>query len=266
MSEPRPWHRLFGLSWTDFCDGSALDVNPEKDLSVRQQFVDLLLIRRGPGPLPAPLPDGFEDLGEFNVVTFNSHQEPLDGWALCEAVGHYVNARKQCSPSLKNLLPESAFRLYAVCVRFPHNLAQQVALARLRDGVYELPLVARRIRIIVVQELPQQEQNAMLLLFSAQEKQVHYGRQHYKPRTGEMTTLFYDLLKIYSEDPEMSEALKEYARTRLKELLKEVPPEDRLEGLSAEQVVQGLNSEQKRAVMEELQRQMRPNGTSTKPE
>jgi len=177
---------LFGLSWTDFCEGTALDVNPEKDLSVKQQFVDLL-IRQGPGPLP--LPDGFDNLGQSNVVTFKSHQEALDGWALCETIGHYVNARKQCSPSLKKLLPESAFRLYAVCVRFPHNLAQEVPLTRLREGVYEVPLVNQRIRIIVIQELPLEEQNALLLLFSSRVEQVQYAREHYKPRTTEMTTL-----------------------------------------------------------------------------
>jgi len=63
MSELRPWHRLFGLTWTDFCDGSALDVKPEVDLSVHQQFLDLLLIRQGSGSLPQPLPDGFDNLG-----------------------------------------------------------------------------------------------------------------------------------------------------------------------------------------------------------
>ena len=161
MSEQRPLHRLFGLSWTDFCDHSALNVTPEKDLSVRQQFLDLLLSRQGPGPLPQPLPDGFDDLGDYNVVTFKSHQEALDGFALCELVCHYVNTRKQCSPSLKNLLAEGSFRLYAVCVRYPHNLAQQIGLTRLRAGVYEVPLLSKRIRLIVVQELPHEQQNAL---------------------------------------------------------------------------------------------------------
>src|SRR5208283_4786297 len=63
MSEQQPLHRLFGLSWQDFCEGTALNVTPEMDLSVKQQFVDLVLSRSGPGPMPHPLPDGFEDLG-----------------------------------------------------------------------------------------------------------------------------------------------------------------------------------------------------------
>src|SRR2546423_1462664 len=143
MSEQQPLHRQFGLAWTDFCEGSALGVEREMDLSVKQQFVDLVLTRQGTGPLPQPLPDGFDDLAGHNVVTFKSHREALDGWALCELIGHYVNHRKQCSPARQNLLPESDFRLYAVCVRYPHNLAQEVTLTRLRDGVYEVPALGR---------------------------------------------------------------------------------------------------------------------------
>jgi hypothetical protein len=135
MSEQRPLHRQFGLSWHDFCEGTAFAVTPELDLSVKQQFLDLVVSRTGPGPLPQPLPDGFEDFADHNLITFKSHHEALDGWALCEVVGHYVNHRKQCSPSLKDLLPETDFRLYAVCMRFPHNLAQQIPLTKVREGV-----------------------------------------------------------------------------------------------------------------------------------
>src|SRR5213080_4306652 len=101
MSEPRPLHRLFGLSWIDFFDGTAVDVETEMDLSVKQQFIDVALIRHGTGPLPRALPDGFEDLAAHNLLTFKSHQEALDDWTLCELLGHYVNYRKQSSPSFQ---------------------------------------------------------------------------------------------------------------------------------------------------------------------
>src|SRR5258708_2371521 len=115
MSEPRPLHRLFGLSWIDFFQGTPIGVETELDLSLKQQFVDVVLIRKGPGPIPRRLPDGFEELAPHNLVTFKSHQETLDAWALCELVGHFVNYRKQCSPSFHDLLPEADFRLFAVC-------------------------------------------------------------------------------------------------------------------------------------------------------
>src|SRR3954447_2368553 len=138
MSEPRPLHRLFGLSWIDFFQGTPIAVETELDLSLKQQFIDLVLIRKGPGPLPRLLPDGFEDLAAHNLLTFKSHQEALDAWALWELVGHFVNYRKQASLSLHDLLPVDEFRLFAVCARWPQNLAQQVTLATLRPGVYEV--------------------------------------------------------------------------------------------------------------------------------
>jgi hypothetical protein len=36
------WHRLFGLSWIDFFQDSPIDVETEIDLSLKQQFIDLI--------------------------------------------------------------------------------------------------------------------------------------------------------------------------------------------------------------------------------
>src|SRR5947209_19589542 len=116
MSEPRPWHRLFGLSLVDFFRGMPITVELEKDLSLKQQLLDVVLIRKGTAPLACRLPDGFEDMAAHNLVTFKSYQEALDRWALNELIGHYVNCRKQASPSMKDLLREADFRLFAVSV------------------------------------------------------------------------------------------------------------------------------------------------------
>src|SRR4051812_28910235 len=133
MSEPRPWHRLFGLSLMDFFRGTPVRVELEKDLSLKQQLLDVVLLRTGAAPLTRRLPDGFEVLAPHNLVSFKSYQEALDGWALLELLGHYVNYRKQVSPTMQDLLPEEQFRLFAVSVRYPQGLAQQVALAPLRQ-------------------------------------------------------------------------------------------------------------------------------------
>jgi hypothetical protein len=116
----------------------------------------------------------------------------------------------------------------------------------------------------------------LLHLFSTQVQQVRYARENYKPRTQDLTTLFYQLIKVYYEDPKMSKALKDYARETIKELLKVVPAEERLEGIpmekllekipqqkrlegmSAEEVVQALSPEQKK-VLETLLRQPKTN-------
>ena len=262
MSELRPLHRLFGLSWIDFFQGTTVAVETEMDLSLKQQFIDLVLIRKGPEPLPRPLPDGFEDTAAHNLVTFKSHREALDPWALWELVGHFVNYRKQASPSKDDLLPEADFRLFAVCARFPNNLAQQVALESLQAGVYEVQGLGLRVRVVVVGQLPLLEHNAMLHLFSAREELLRYGREHYRPHSKETSTLLYDLFKEYSEEPDMPDKLKEYVRESLDKLLASLPPEERLKGLSAEEVARALPPE----TLQALARLLKANGHSAAPD
>jgi hypothetical protein len=271
MSDPRPLHRLFGLSWIDFFRGTSVAVETEMDLSLKQQFVDIVLTREGPEALPHPLPDGFEDLAAHNLLTFKSHQEALDPWALWELIGHFVNYRKQASPSLQDLLPLDDFRLFAVCARYPQNLEQQVSLINLRGGVYDLRELALRIRIIVVNQLPQEEHNAMLHLFSAREDLLRYGQAHYRPYSQETSTLLYELLKAYSEDPNMPDKLQEFVRQSIDKLLDSLPAdelrkrlsaEERLKGLSAEEVLRALPPE----TLEALARQLKANDPSPKPQ
>src|SRR6266550_1420255 len=56
----RDWHRLFGLLLTDFFTGSPFTVEVERDLSQQQQFLDVLLVRRGRGRFAGHLPDGLD--------------------------------------------------------------------------------------------------------------------------------------------------------------------------------------------------------------
>ena len=95
------WHRLFGLLLTDYFTGSPFVVELEKDLSLKQQFLDVVILRKGKGRFAGRLPDGLDDLAAHNLLTFKSHQEALDDWALKELTGHYVSYRKQVSPSMQ---------------------------------------------------------------------------------------------------------------------------------------------------------------------
>src|SRR5262249_30692675 len=98
MDEQRPWHRYFVLSLMDFFENMPVTVEPEKDLSVKKQLLDALLVCKDPAKLSCRLPDGFENLGRYNLVTFKSYQEKLSVWALLELGSQYVNLRKQVSP------------------------------------------------------------------------------------------------------------------------------------------------------------------------
>lgn len=54
----RDWHRLFGLLLTDFFSGSPYIVDVERDLSVQQQYIDVVVVRRRRGRFMGSLPDG----------------------------------------------------------------------------------------------------------------------------------------------------------------------------------------------------------------
>src|SRR3954453_20661268 len=86
----RDWHRLFGLLLTDFFTGSPFVVEVERDLSQQQQLLDVVIVRRGRGKFAGALPDVLGDLAEHNLITFKSHREALDDWALRELLAHYV--------------------------------------------------------------------------------------------------------------------------------------------------------------------------------
>jgi hypothetical protein len=183
------WHRLFGLLLTDFFTGSPYVVGVERDLSEQQQLLDVLILRKGKGRLTQRLPDGLDDLVEHNLVTFESYREPLDDWALKELIGHYVAYRKLASRSPTDLLPEERFRLYAVCSRYPHNLAAAVELAAAGPGVYQCRFGTDVVRIVVVRQLAEQPHNAPLFLFSGSPAQVAYGASHYRQRSDWTSTL-----------------------------------------------------------------------------
>src|SRR5689334_8416638 len=123
-----PWHRWFGLAWMDLFYETAVTVEPEKDTSVQQQRLDVLVLRPGPVPADRPLPDGFDDMASHNLITFKSHHEALDEWAVFELASHFVAYRKFASPSTGDLLPWHDFRLYAVSVRSPQGLASRVPI------------------------------------------------------------------------------------------------------------------------------------------
>lgn len=231
------WHRLFGLLLTDFFAGSPFIVELEKDLSIKKQLLDVVILRKRHGRFLGRLPDGFDDLANHNLITFKSHHEALDDWALKELTGHYVNYRKQVSPARGALLPEAEFRLYAVCSRYPHNLAAAVPWSVVQDGVYEYCRGTDVVRIIVAHELPRTENNALLHLLSAAPDQVRYGVEHYAQRSTDTSTVLGQLFEGYQrEGLKMSYTMEDFRRDYVKEHLKDLTLEERLEGLSANQI------------------------------
>jgi hypothetical protein len=232
--ELRDWHRLFGLLLTDFFTGSQFIVEVERDLSMQQQLLDVIIVRRGRGEFAGTLPDGLAELADHNLITFKSHHETLDAWAMKELVGHSVAYRKLVSRSPSELLPEEQFRLYAVAARFPQKLAGQVSFQPVQAGVYDCRWGTDVIRVIVAGELPREPHNAPLHLFSAAPELVGYGTAAYRRRSQNASALLQQLFdRFRREKLTMAYTMEDFQRDYAKKHFARLTPEERREAMGA---------------------------------
>jgi hypothetical protein len=230
----RDWHRLFGLLLTDYFTDSPFAVDVERDMSVQQQFLDVVIVRRGRGRFAGRLPDGLEGLRTHNLVTFKSRHEALDAWAMKELVQHDVAYRKLVSPSPNRRLPNRLFGLYAVTARFPHNLSGQVPWLRVQAGVYDCTWGTDTIRVVVAGELPREPHNAPLHLFSASPELVEFGQGAYRRRSVETSLLLRLLLeKLGEEGFAMSYTMEDFKRDYVKKHFAQLTPQEQREALQA---------------------------------
>ena len=250
----RDWHRLFGLLLTDYFAGSPFVVEVERDLSVQQQLLDVVIVRRTRGRFPGRLPDGLAELRAHNLITFKSHREALDGWAMKELVGHSVAYRKLVSPSPSELLPEDQFGLYAVTARHPDRLSGRVPWQRVQAGVYDCQWGTDTIHVVVAGELPREAHNAPLHLFSASPELVGFGGVAYRQRSEQTSRLLVQLFKgLQSEGLAMPFTMEDFNRQFAREQFRQLTPEERQEALQAlppeerQEVLQGLPPEERLA-------------------
>jgi len=271
------WHRLFGLFLTDFFTNLPFEVELEKDLSIKKQFLDVVVLRKMHGniieasatptscalgdaianavnPPGCRLPDGLDSLADHNLLTYKSLREPLDDWAIKELIGHYVNYRKQVSKSRHNLLPESRFKLYAVSTRDPHKLKAQVTLTPVSPGVYDMVRGTDTIRLIVLSHIPDGEHNAIWRLFSAQREAVLQAHEQYQMHQPDISTIVNDLFQHYQQEKIiMSYTVEDYKKEQVRnnldllsadEILKRYSANDRLKGLTANDRLKGLTADE----------------------
>jgi hypothetical protein len=192
-------------------------------------------------------------------MTFKSHHEALDGWAMKELVGLDVAYRKLVSPSPSQLLPEDQFGLYAVTARFPQQLTGQVPWQRIQAGVYDCQWGTDTIRVLVAGELPREAQNAPLHLFSASPELVEFGSSAYRRRSGDTSALLLQLFEQFqSEGFAMSYTMEDFRRQFAKEHFRQLTPEERREALESlppeerRKVLQWLPPEERRKALQSL--------------
>jgi hypothetical protein len=248
------WHRLFGLSLKDFFTRTPFDVEVEIDLSVKRQFLDIVILRRHSGPMDELLPDGLDNISTYNLITYKSVHEALDSWTIDELLGHTVNYVKLVSPR-EALLPIDEFRLYGISTRFPKKLDREVELKPVKAGVYEAVWGAHRIRILVLREMQRAPQNALWEMFSGEPQKVASGLRAYEPRTPDIRGVMNALHEHYGVGgAEMPYTWEDFRRDYTKEHLHELTLEERLEGLSPEELARRLKPSERLAGLEPSER------------
>jgi hypothetical protein len=248
------WHRLFGLTLIDLFTGSNYQVELEKELSLKKQYLDIVIIKKTTGQALKKIPSGLENLAEHNLLTYKSLREPLDDWAIEELIGHYSNYRKLVSPSLDKLLPANSFQLYAVSTRYPYKLLNEKSFFKeIETGVFDLTWGTRLIRIIVLSRMSKEKKNALWQLFSGKAAEFAYGDQYYDWRCLSEKAVLNQLYELYQKEGvvmpyTMTDFNKDFTREHIyllqpEERLKGLPPEERLKGLPPEERLKGLPPE-----------------------
>jgi hypothetical protein len=152
-----------------------------------------------------------------------------------------VNYRKQVSPARGPLLPADAFRLFGIAARFPESLAKELPFEERAPGVYDVRCGPICFRLLVIRDLEPRPANAMLQLFSINPNQIEYGCEYYHPYHDHTSSIVEILIRKYrKEDPNMVRTLKEMHR----KLVKGAFVKERLEGLTAEQVLEVIPVEE----------------------
>jgi hypothetical protein len=241
QSSRQQWHRLFGLMLEDQFYGSPYRVEVEVDLARQAQFLDVVVVEQEKNlnwPEVEELPDGLETLQAHNLITFKSHQESLNDWAVKELIGHYVNYRKQISPPHK-LIPQHDFGLYAVCHRYPQKLAAFLTPCPLA-GVYQLNWGSDNIRLIVLSHIGPEPKNDLWHLFSHQRDQVELACRRYHPHHQEKgTAVMRRLIETYQlEFPDMAYTFEQFTKEFVADHLNMLSLDERLKNVSADEVLQ----------------------------
>ncbi|MDL1964450.1 MAG: hypothetical protein LWW98_08990 [Deltaproteobacteria bacterium] len=246
------WHRLFGLLLMDYLSARGFTVELEKDLSLKRQYLDVVIIKQENKEAElSGICDGFDNLAGHNLLSYKSKREALNFWAIEELIGHYVNYRKIIG---RKIVKREDIRLYAVSTRYPVKLLSGVSTKKVVKGVYEIQILSRKIRIIVLSRLPLAQRNAVLAFFSFDFESVKFALENYKWNMNDGSTVINQLLEKYSLEGiampyTMEQFQKDYINAHIgvlgaEEVLSKFKTEERLKGLKAEEVLSKFKAEE----------------------
>jgi hypothetical protein len=244
------WHRLFGLLLMDYFSDRGFTVELEKDLSLKRQYLDVVIVEQKDKEVDLlDICDGFDNLCKHNLLSYKSKRQSLNLWAIEELIGHYVNYRKQSKVKGDDI------RLYAVSTRYPTQLLSAVCANEVMSGVYEIRVLSRDIRILVLSRLPLAQRNAVMAFFSFDSGKVKFALENYRWHMDDGSTVINQLLEKYSlEGITMPYTMEQFRKEYVKAHLGDLDPEERLKGLRAEERLKGLKVEDIDAYLKKLKK------------
>ena len=117
----------------DYFSNRGFRVELEKDLSLKRQYLDVVIVEMEDGePDISDICDGFDNLSRHNLLSYKSKRQSLNEWAMEELIGHYVNYRKVLGLSRTH---SDDIRLYAVSTRYPSGLFSRTPAKEIKIGV-----------------------------------------------------------------------------------------------------------------------------------
>ena len=256
------WHRLFGLMLIDYLSNRGFRVELEKDLSLKRQYLDVVIVERKDEKADLlEICDGFDNLSRHNLLTYKSKRQSLNAYALEELIGHYVNYRKVLG---RKRIKVDDIRLYAVSTRRPRALLSMTEATEVKPGVWDLRVLSRDIRVIVLSGLPLAQRNAVLAFFSFDAEKVQFALEHYQWQMEDGSSVINQLLNKYLLEGiampyTLEQFRKDYVKAYLAELdpeevLSRFNPEERLKGLDSEERLKGLDPEEIEAYLKKLKK------------
>ena len=114
------------------------------------------------------------------------------------------------------------------------------------SGVYEIRVLSRDIRILVLSRLPLAQRNAVLAFFSFDSGKVKFALENYRWHMDDGSTVINQLLEKYSlEGITMPYTMEQFRKEYVKAHLGDLDPEERLKGLRAEDVLSRFDPEER---------------------
>jgi len=261
------YHRLLGSGMRLSLAAVQVNVTTESSILSESPRVDILLLRREGTAWTeaqrARLPDGIRDSSAAHILIEFKYTESVNEDGILQAVAYDLFHRQVQRLSRRQTLP----------VVLSAKTPQRSRLAKWRfkesqRGVFRtnLPFVGR-VMLLALNRLPADSNNAIVKLFASRKQEREAGfaslDRHVFAESMELHAYVLGLSQTLNVKGELSmaevltpEKVMEYGM-RMRELIFETgTPAERLAGLSPNEILAGLNYEERRALLRLLQEEM----------